>query len=152
MTSSHASISFATKGSLPLVIKELVRTLSVHTHTAFVLFFSHKNVIVWLGLILFYFILLYFISFDFSSIFFFFALYFFILFYLFEGDICVCVFRVSDGTVIQRLSCGAVCGVATVTFSPDGTMLAVAVQVCTLHVTSHNRMYMFCSCITMIIY
>ena len=54
---------------------------------------------------------------------------------IFVGDICVCVFRVNDGTVLKRLSCGAVCGVATVTFSPDGTMLAVAVQVRTLHIT-----------------
>ena len=44
----------------------------------------------------------------------------------------MCVFHVSDGTVLKRLSCGCVCGVSAVTFSPDGTMLAVAVQVRTL--------------------
>ena len=41
----------------------------------------------------------------------------------------MCVWSPTDGQILRRLKCGSVNGVSAVTFSPDGKMLAVAVQV-----------------------
>lgn len=45
-----------------------------------------------------------------------------------SGDIHVCVWEPTNGTIIQRLNCGPVNGASAIAFSPDGKMIAVAVQ------------------------
>ena len=41
----------------------------------------------------------------------------------------MCVWRPSDGSILKKLDCGAVNGCSAVAFSPNGKMIAAAVQV-----------------------
>ena len=146
MTSSPAWTFTSPQGSLPLVIKALVRTVRANTLHVITLHISMHLILFFdtLTRILIYFLehlqfylfdiyntnILIYSSYNSSLLVLINSIFY--CFTLFVGDISVCVFRVSDGTVLKRLSCGCVCGVAAITFSPDGTMLAVAVQVRTL--------------------
>lgn len=138
VTSSPAWTFTSPQGSLLLVIKALVRTVRVDTLYFYVVtlhFVCIFDLILWYFNSYYFFLssslhLIYLILTSFTL---FFLIYVHLFYFMiFVGDISVCVFRVSDGTVLKRLSCGCVCGVAAVTFSPDGSMLAVAVQVRTL--------------------